>query len=729
MAKKEAVVANVLKVMKDLKKVRNIAIIAHVDHGKTTTADSLLASSGLISEELAGDQKALDSDEIEQMRSMTIKASNVSLFHNHNGDYHVINLIDTPGHVDFGGHVTKAMRAVDGVILVVDAAEGVMPQTETVLRQALKEKAKPIVFINKIDRLINELKLTPEGMQKQLTKVIIQINKLIQSYGAPEFKEDWKVNVESGKIAFGSAYYKWGMNINIMKKTGLSFKDIYDVCEKGTHKEFSKKVPLADCLLGMCIDYLPNPLVAQPYRIPKLWKGDMESPIGKNMATANPNGPVCMVVTGITVDPHAGEVATGRIYSGTIKKGVELHISSLLKSEKVQQVNIYMGPERFMVDEIPAGNIGAIVGIRNLFIGETLSSEPIEPFEKIKHYSEPVITKSIEAKNPRDLVTLMEVLQRMSKEDPTLKVEINQETGEHLISGMGELHLEIVEYKVWKDHNIEIVTSPPIVVYRETIKDVSPTMEGKSPNKHNKFKVIVEPMEQSVLKFLNEDGLPDGKPKGKEAIEKLIAAGLPRDEAKNVKDIYENNLLLDMTRGVQFMNELMELITKGFRSAMDNGPMAKEKVTGVKVKIVDGLIHEDPVHRGPAQILPAIRRPIYGAMLSAGISMLEPKVKLLVQAPQEFMSGVIQGLQTRRGQVNEIEQEEAAFSLTALVPVADMFGYSNEIRGATEGRAMWYTEYAGFEPMQKDLQLKIVKQIRDRKGEPEEIPQPADFIG
>lgn len=729
MAKKEAVVANVLKVMKDLKKVRNIAIIAHVDHGKTTTADSLLASSGLISEELAGDQKALDSDEIEQMRSMTIKASNVSLFHKHNGEYHVINLIDTPGHVDFGGHVTKAMRAVDGVILVVDAAEGVMPQTETVLRQALKEKAKPIVFINKIDRLINELKLTPEGMQKQLTKVIIQINKLIQSYGAPEFKEDWKVSVESGKIAFGSAYYKWGMNINIMKKTGLSFKDIYEVCEKNTHKEFSKKVPLADCLLGMCIDYLPNPLVAQPYRIPKLWKGDMESPIGKSMATANPNGPVCMVVTGITVDPHAGEVATGRIYSGTIKKGVELHIASLLKSEKVQQVNIYMGPERFMVDEIPAGNIGAIVGIRNLFIGETLSSEPIEPFEKIKHYSEPVITKSIEAKNPRDLVTLMEVLQRMSKEDPTLKVEINQETGEHLISGMGELHLEIVEYKVWKDHGIEIVTSPPIVVYRETIKDVSPTIEGKSPNKHNKFKVIVEPMEQSVLKFLTEGGLPDGKPKGKEAIEKLVAAGLPRDEAKNVKDIYENNLLLDMTRGVQFMNELMELITKGFRSAMDNGPLAKEKVTGVKVKIVDGLIHEDPVHRGPAQILPAIRRPIYGAMLSAGIVMLEPKVKLLVQAPQEFMSGVIQGLQTRRGQVSEIEQEEAAFSLTALVPVADMFGYSNEIRGATEGRAMWYTEYAGFEPMQKDLQMKIVKQIRDRKGEPEEIPRPEDFIG
>ncbi len=728
MVRKEFVVEEVQKLMYEPEHIRNIAIIAHVDHGKTTLTDSLVAGAGLISKELAGELKVMDSEEIEQQRSMTIKASDISLGFHHDGKDYLVNLIDTPGHIDFGGHVTRAMRAIDGVILVIDSVEGVMPQTETVLRQALKEKAKPVLFINKIDRLINELKLGPEDMQDRLTKIIKSVNDLIHRYGSKEFKEEWLIQVEKGNVAFGSAYNKWGLSFSFMQKTNLTFKDIYKYCSIEDHKTLVEKAPLEDVLLEMAVKHLPNPAVAQKYRIQTLWKGDLESETGKGMTNCDPKAKVCMIVFGVGIDEHAGEVGIGRVFSGTVKKGVEVSVASTLQTEKIQQVGIYMGPDRVMVEEVPAGNIAAVVGLHNLYVGETVSEEKIEPFEQIKHYSEPVVTKSIEAKNTKDLVKLVEVLRKLAKEDPTIKVEINQETGEHLISGMGELHLEIVEYKVLKEGKIEIETSKPIVVYRETITGPAGPVEGKSPNKHSKFKVILEPLEEGVYKKMTEGEIPEGKPKGKKLVDVFIEGGLDREEAKNVKDVFNKCLLIDMTRGIQYMNEVMELLIQGFEEAVNLGPLAKEKVTGVKVKIVDATIHEDPVHRGPAQIIPAIKRPIYAAMLIAGTVLLEPKQKLLVQAPQEYMGSVIAQVQARRGQILDIQQEEEIVTLTAKVPVSDMFGFSDDIRGATQGRALWYYEYAGFERLPKDLQDKIVGQIRERKGDKKEPPTPQDFI-
>lgn len=728
MVRKEFVVDEVQKLMYKPEHIRNIAIIAHVDHGKTTLTDSLVAGAGLISKELAGELKVMDSEEIEQQRSMTIKASDISLGFHHEGKDYLINLIDTPGHIDFGGHVTRAMRAIDGVILVIDSVEGVMPQTETVLRQALKEKAKPVLFINKLDRLINELKLGPDDMQDRLVKIIKSVNDLIHRYGSKEFKEDWLINVEKGNVAFGSAYNKWGISYSFMQKSKLTFKDIYKYCSVEDHKTLIEKAPLEEVLLEMAVKNLPNPAVAQKYRIQTLWKGDLESATGKGMTNCDPKAKVCMIIFGVVIDEHAGEVGIGRVFSGTVKKGVEVTVASTLQSEKIQQVGIYMGPDRVMIEEVPAGNIAAVVGLHNLYVGETVSEDKIEPFEQIKHYSEPVVTKSIEAKNTKDLVKLVEVLRKLAKEDPTIRIEINQETGEHLISGMGELHLEIIEYKVLKEGKIEIETSKPIVVYRETIIGPAGPVEGKSPNKHSKFKVIVEPLEEGVYKKMTEGEIPEGKPKGKKLVDVFIEGGMDREEAKNVKDVSNKCLLIDMTRGIQYMNEVMELLMQGFEEAVNLGPLAKEKVTGVKVKIVDATIHEDPVHRGPAQIIPAIKRPIYAAMLIAGTVLLEPKQKLLVQAPQEYMGPIISQVQARRGQILDIQQEEDVVTLTAKVPVSDMFGFSDDIRGATQGRALWYYEYAGFERLPKDLQDKIVGQIRERKGDKKEPPTPQDFM-
>ncbi len=728
MVRKEYVVDEVQKMMGNLKNVRNVAICAHVDHGKTTMTDSLVARAGLISKETAGEQRMMDFDEQEQARGITIKAANISLAFQMNGQDWLVNLIDTPGHVDFGGHVTRAMRAVDGVVLVVDSVEGVMPQTETVLRQALKEKAHPVIFINKIDRLINELQLNDEQMQQRLLKIIMQVNKLIEEYAPVEFRDEWHIDVKKGNIAFGSAFHKWAVSIKAMNKFNIKFSDIFNHCRQGQHNILQEKAPLDEVLLTMILEHLPNPLDAQKYRIPQIWHGDINSDDGKALLLCSAEGKTIGVCIGVVNDPHAGEVAIVRLFSGRVRKGDMLYMAARMASEKVQQVAIYMGPDRVMVDNVIAGNIVGIVGLRDVFVGETVSTGEVVPFEQIKHYSEPVITKSIEAKDSKDLTKLIMILRALGKEDPTLKVELNQETGEHLISGMGELHLEILIYKIEKEKGVPVTTSPPIVVYREIVTGKCELVEGKSPNKHTKIKFSIEPVEETVMAAMLEGKIPDGRPKGKQLVETLVEAGLPREEAKALMNIHNRSLLINDTRGVQYLNEIMELVIQGFEEALDKGPLCKEKVFGVKVKILDATIHEDPVHRGPAQIIPATKRPLYAGMLIAGVQLQEPKQKITILVPAQYMSAVITLINGRRGQMMDIQQEGESATLLAKVAVAEMFGFANDLRSATQGRAIWYQEYAGYEPLPRDLLLKTVKSIRERKGDKPEPPTPNDFL-
>ncbi len=728
MARKEFVVEEVQKMMESIGQVRNVAIVAHVDHGKTTLTDSLIARAGLISKELAGAQRWTDFDVQEQARGITIKSANVSLSFNFEGKDHLINLIDTPGHVDFGFHVVRAMRAVDGICLVVDAVEGVMPQTETNLRQALKERAKPVLFINKIDRLINELKLDSNGMQQRFLKIIAQVNKII-SANAPEDKvKDWLIDVNTGNVAFGTAYNKWALSIKSMKKFNISFKEMYEKCVAEDHKYLVDRSPLDEVLLEIIITHLPPPNVAQPYRIPVLWKhGDINSDAGKFMTACDPKGPPIGVCFGVVYDEHAGEVAVIRFFSGTVEKGVQLYIHSKKVYAKVQSVGIYMGPDRVSAEKIMAGNIGAVVGLKDVYVGETISLEPIEPFEQIKHYSEPVITKSIEVKEQKDLPKLIEALRSISKEDPTIKIQL-AETGEHLISGNGELHLEIVEYKIRNEKKVPIITSPPIVVYREALLGKSPVVEGKSPNKHNRIKVTVEPLEPEIIQAIIDGTVKEGRPKGREAWEKLVELGMDREDAKSIYDIHNASVFIDSTKGVQYLNEVEELLIQGFEEALDQGPLAKEKMSGIKVRLVDATLHEDNIHRGPAQMIPTAKRAMYAAMLTAGVSLLEPKQKVLINTLQDYAGNVITLTNGRRGQLVDMQQEGENATVITLLPVAEMFGFANDLRGVTQGRAIWYQEYAGYHMMPKDMVAKIVRQIRERKGERPDPPTPQFFM-
>ncbi|MBS3082947.1 elongation factor EF-2 [Candidatus Pacearchaeota archaeon] len=486
-------VEEIVRLMKQPQYIRNIGIVAHIDHGKTTMTDSLLAGAGMISEELAGQLLVTDFHADEKERGITIDSASVNMIHEVAGKRYLINLIDTPGHVDFGGEVTRAMRATDGAVVLVDAVEGMMPQTETVLRQALKERVKPVLFINKVDRLIRELKLTPEGMQNKFLKIIEEVNVYISGLVPEEFKDEWHLSVQEGSVCFGSAIHKWAMSFPFMKANNLSFADILRAYEEGNSKELSKRAPLHRVILNMVVSHLPNPAQAQEYRIRKIWPGDLESDLGKALLSCDPNGPVAFVPTKIVIDEHAGEIAGGRLFSGTVKRGQELWMNGSKKWVRVQQVNLYKGAQRIIVDEALAGNIVGIAGLRGVYAGETVSSlENIESFESMKHLFEPVVTVSVEAKRASDLPKLVEVLRKVGKEDPTIKIEINEETGEHLLSGMGELHLEVVGNRIVTEKGVDITTSPPIVVYRESIQKASQIFQGRTPNKHNDFFIYPE---------------------------------------------------------------------------------------------------------------------------------------------------------------------------------------------------------------------------------------------
>jgi elongation factor 2 len=651
------------------------------------------------------------------------------MVHEFLGNEYLINLIDTPGHVDFGGDVTRAMRAVDGAVVVVDAVEGTMPQTETVLRQALKENVKPILFINKVDRLVNELKLDPQAMMGKFVNLINHVNKLIKGMSEEKFNEGWKVKVDDGSVAFGSALYNWALSVPQMEKTKITFKDVYEYCANDKQKDLADRSPLHEIVLNMVITHLPNPLQAQKQRVPVIWHGDKNSDEGKAMLSCDQHGPVQFMVTDISIDPHAGEVATGRLFSGSLERGQELAVSGMPNKNRIQQVGIFMGAERIEVERIPAGNIAAVTGLRDAIVGSTVSSlKGVAPFESIKHASEPVVTVAIEAKNMRDLPKLVEVLRQVSKEDPTLRVTINEETGEHLISGMGELHLEIIAHKIERDKNVQITTSEPIVVYRETVQGRAGPVEGKSPNRHNRFYFEVEALPRDVIALLKEGAVNMNAPETeRRAI--LIEAGLEKDEARNVADVFVSNLLLDLTKGIQYLRETMELIIEGFEEAMKTGPLTREPCEGIKVKLVDVTLHEDAVHRGPAQVIPAVRSAIFAAILMAKDVVLEPMQKVFISVPQSLMGSATQQIQARRGQILDLDSEGDTVVVVGKTPVAEMFGFAGDLRSATEGRAIWSTEFLGFEVLTQSLQLEIVKEIRQRKGLKAELPKPHDFIG
>ena len=705
-----------------LPQIRNLCIAAHIDHGKTTLSDNLIAGAGMMSEELAGKSRVLDFDEQESARGITINAASASMVHGVEGTDYLINLIDTPGHVDFGGDVTRAMRAVDGCFILACAVEGPMPQTETVVRQALKEKVKPVLFINKVDRLINELQVTPEDMMERFKETITKVNKLIRQFAPEEKKKEWQVSVGDGTVAFGSAYHNWGITVPYMAKSGISFKDIFEFCNNEQQKELARKAPVHEVLLDMAVTKLPGPVEAQPYRIPNIWNGDLETEIGQAMIKCDPEAELAMMITKIWMDPHAGEVAVGRLYSGAINQGESVYAIGAAKPERVQQVSMMVGGDRITVPKVVAGNIAAITGIRSAAAGVTLSRDKdFTPFEAIRHYSDPVVTVAVEPKSMKDLPKFIDALRSLAKSDASLQVMTNQETGEALLAGMGELHLEITVYRLEEEQNIKVKVSPPIVVYRESVEgdNRGRSFEGKSPNRHNRFMIECEPLPTDVVAALREGHFGNGNVRSGDAKEignKFGEFGMDKDKMRKIYAINGTNVLVNDTKGIQGLHETRELIIEAFNEVCKKGPVADEPVMGMMVRLVDAKLHEDAIHRGPAQTIPAVRNGIKGAMLRARTVLMEPMQRSHVSVPNDWLGQVTREITNRRGIIEDMPSEGEATTVIGTLPVAETFGFSNDIRAASQGRAVWNSENIGFEILPPQLFDKVVGEIRTRKG-------------
>ncbi|MDP1696028.1 MAG: elongation factor EF-2 [archaeon] len=724
MVDKEASLQKIERLTNTRENIRNVATSAHIHHGKTAFTDNLLAAAGLMSAKIAG---SLDEGMTtwqhgdEQERLMTVDAANVSMGHSYQDKEYLINLIDTPGHVDFGGNVTRAMRAIDGTFVLVCAVEGIMPQTETVLKQALRERVKPVLFINKVDRLIKELKVTPEEMQERFMTLIADFNNLIMQIAEPEFKEKWKVNVMDGSVAFGSARENWALSLPFMKKKNVTFKDVYklyDMEEAERKKWVWANAPLYEVVLDMAVKHLPNPLEAQKYRIPKIWRGDSDSQFGKDLLNCNKDGEVGFVITRIVIDPRSGkEISAGRLYSGTIENGMEVYANNAKKKYRVQQVLVYNGIKPEQLNSVPCGNVLAISGL-NVDVGDTITENPQTSFEEIKHIFQPVITKSIEVTKSADLPKLIEVLRKVGKEDPSIKIEINEETGENLMSGMGELHLEIIEGRIKTEKGLEVKMGNPIVVYRESVSKESGKTEIRTPNGHNIFFFSIEPLEDEVYNAIERGELPELrlKKKAEDIWKKLNELGLSNDEARQYLEIYKGNVFEDRTRGLVLLPEAIESILEGWRMVIDGGPLSKEPMMKTKLILLDAKLHVDHMHRGPAQIYPALRLGMYEAMKKAGAVMLEPIQTHLIEAPIEFMGTVTQLVGSKRGVLIDVQQEGNDTMIKAKIPVAEMIGWSNDLRSATEGRGISSLMDQNFQKIPNDLQPNVVRTIRQRKG-------------
>ena len=706
--------SDILQLMGKKECIRNLGILAHIDHGKTTLTDSLLAGTGLLSSQVAGSARVLDYLEEEQRRGITMKTANISLLYKTADDSFIVNLVDTPGHVDFTGKVTRALRTIDGAVVLVDAVEEVMAQTELVVRQALEERVRPVLFINKVDRLITALQLNAEQIEKKFTHIINSFNDLIEIHGEPPFKDMWKVDSAGDSVAFGSALHKWGFTLRAARQKNMKFSDIIHAYKNAEREKLQKLLPLHTTILDMAVRHVPNPREAQKYRMEKIWKGDITSEVGCAMANCNDNGPALICVTNVQAAPNTGLIATGRVFSGTVKTGDKVYLVNAQGESLVQQVSIYMGAFREPVDQVSAGNLAALTGLELAKAGETVVAaehkDGVVPFEQVRYVSEPVVTVAVEPKNPAELLELLAAVDQLAKEDPNLVASVNRETGEHLLSGMGELHLEIaVKHLRRLFSGMEISVSPPRVVYREKATRKGIIATALSPNQQNKFKAQVEPLVKNTVNAVPQESKM-------QSAEGVLAV----DEHENV--------LVDCTGKTKQFREVLDFVISGFKFACKAGPLCGEPMRGVQVNLMGIQLGENVEHHSPVEVMRGVGKAVFGSFLTAKPVLLEPVYKTVISTPTELVGGCSRIISSRRGKISGFEQKGAFTVLTSFIPVAGTFGLSAELRSATSGRAFWQSMFDRWEKMPEKLEAKTIKEVRKRKGLPSEVPKAERFL-
>ena len=825
-------VSQIRDIMEHKHNIRCLSVIAHVDHGKSTLTDSLISKAGIIAGAKAGETRYTDTRQDEQDRCITIKSTGVSLYYKISDDIKpkeatsngfLINLIDSPGHVDFSSEVTAALRVTDGALVVVDCVEGVCVQTETVLRQALAERIKPILMVNKMDRALLELQLEPEDAYQSFNRTIESVNVVIATY-PDELLGDVQVYPSQGTVAFGSGLHGWGFTLTrfagmyaskfgvaqdkLMKRLwGNHFFDAR--AKKWTRKEFDAKgkklsrgfcqfvlapiyqlfdnimkerkakyeamltklqvnlvgdekdllgkpllktvmrkfLPAADALLEMIVLHLPSPALAQRYRVNNLYEGPLDDECATAIRECDPNGPLMLYISKMVPTNDKGRFyAFGRVFSGTVKTGQKVRIMGAnyipgkkddLFIKNIQRTVLMMGRNVESIEDCPCGNTIALVGIDQYILksGTISDSENAHNIKVMKFSVSPVVRVAVEPKNPSDLPKLVEGLRRLSKSDPCVQC-YTEESGEHIVAGAGELHLEICLKDLEEEYcGIPLRKTDPVVSYRETVYEVSDrTCLSKSPNKHNRLFMEAEPFPDGLADAIEEGDISardDLKPRARKLADDY---GWDPTDGRKIwcfgPEGTGPNLLIDQTKGVQYLNEIKDSCAAAFQWAMRDGVLCEENMRGVRYNILDVTLHADAIHRGGGQIIPTMRRALYACQLTAAPRLMEPVYLVEIQCPEHAMGGIYGVLNRRRGHVFAEEQRPGTplYNIKAYLPVMESFGFTADLRSNTSGQAFPQCVFDHWQIMTSDpLEegtkcFEIVKQTRVRKGLNEAVP-------
>ncbi|MCE7748629.1 MAG: elongation factor EF-2 [Candidatus Heimdallarchaeota archaeon] len=701
---------------------RVFTIAAHIDHGKTTTSDYLLRKAGLMSDADAGKKVMMDSDEEEQERGITIFTSVVLLnyeYENKDGDSnsYLFEINDTPGHISFTGEVSRALRGSDGVILLVDALEGVMTQTETNIRLSLNEKCKPVLFINKVDRLISELRLAPGDVFQKIDNILNGVNKLIRDNAPEGLGKAWQVSFKDGSVSVGSAKDGWAFNMSTLQRLQIKPQDVfakYDVDDKDWLKE---NLPLEEPLLEMVIEHLPNPIEGQKMKIPAIWGGDLTSPEGQALMNCDRDGPLMGMITKIFIEPKSKRpTLIGRVFSGTLRSSDSLYLVGKKTSARIKRLGVMEITDILDVDEVPAGNLFAIYG----FItpaGETFIREEDKgkfvPFEEISYVAEPVVSRTIKPKDPQDIAKLGEVVSKWIMADPTAAFRHDQESKTYVLSGIDPLQIEILVTRIRDQVAIEV--SDPIIVYREVPTKAGVTVHAKSPNGHNRLMLHIQPLNQATIDLIKSGKVNNDQDRRDRAMILQQDGGWEAKRARRIWYIKDSNMIIDATTGVQRLDNIKAYIIQVFEDFCEGATLAKEPLMGSLFTITDATVHVDPAHTGFTEIFQMCLAAYHTTFLTSDPQILEPMLIIDIKVPSDYVGNMSKVITQHRGIILDMIQEGDNTRIRGKVPTAETIDLADEIRGSSSGRAFFGYEFTGFERVPVNLETEIIESIRTRK--------------